>query len=201
MVLARLLEAPPADTTDGLLMKIRQRMMPEGSRRIGEDVVMGWFGLGQKEGLFPREPRLEPLGAVIPRAVTGELAKAVVTHPLVGFHGEGGCGKTTTAQTLEAQLPPGSCTILYDCYGAGAYRDQSQPRHRPFEAFMQLSNELARVTNTPLFFPYSNRSDMASAFRNKLVTAAELFASERPGALLVILIDAADNAESHRHSR
>jgi hypothetical protein len=131
---------------------------------------------------------------VIQRAVTAALAEAVVAHPLVCLHGDGGCGKTTTAQTLEAALPRGSRTILYDCYGAGAYRDQSQPRHRPFEAFMQLANELARVTNTPLFFPYSNRPDMASAFRKKLVTTAELFALERPGALLVILIDAADNA-------
>ncbi|MGH1417900.1 MAG: ATP-binding protein [Hyphomicrobiaceae bacterium] len=143
---------------------------------------------------FPREPLLEQLGAVITREVTDTLTKAVEVHSLVCFHGEGGCGKTTTAQSLEAALPPGSRTVLYDCYGAGSYRDQSQSCHQPYEAFMQLSNELARVTNTPLFFPFVNRSDMASAFRKKLVAAAELFALDQPKALLVILIDAADNA-------
>ncbi|WP_432287698.1 hypothetical protein SLT36_12035 [Aminobacter sp. BA135] len=194
LMVSGLLEAPPAEMIDGLLMKIRQRMMPEGARGIDKAAVMGWFGLGQDEALFPREPLLEPLGAVIPRAVTDALAQAVLENPLVCLHGDGGCGKTTTAQTLTAALPAGSRTIVYDCYGAGAYRDQSQPRHRPFEAFMQLSNELARVTNTPLFFAYSTRPDMATAFRKKLVTAAKLFAIEHPIGLLVIMIDAADNA-------
>ncbi len=194
LTLSELLQAPPADTIDGLLMKIRSYMMPEGSRGIDKAIVLSWFNLGQEEALFPRQPRLECPSVLMPRTVTVDLAKTVIAHPLVCFHGDGGCGKTTTAQTLEAALPAGSCTILYDCYGGGSYRDQSQPRHRPFEAFMQLSNELARATNTPLFFPYSNRQDMASAFRAKLVKAAELFDMERPGALLVIVIDAADNA-------
>jgi hypothetical protein len=33
--------------------------------------------------------------------------------------------------------------IVYDCFGAGRYRNRSELRHRHKDAFVQISNELA----------------------------------------------------------
>ena len=179
---------------DSLLMRVRERMLPLGLRPIDRAIVLGWFRIGDHTGLFPCEPKLPQVGRIVDRGITRELSKAVRDHRLVCFHGGGGCGKTTVVQTLEPTLPIGSRVILYDCYGGGTYRDRSQARHRPFEAFKQLANELARATNAPLFFPYDNAPDMPRSFRVKLNTAAGLLQLSHPIGLLVLLVDAADNA-------
>ncbi|WP_162617508.1 AAA family ATPase [Yoonia maritima] len=195
--ISELVLSPVKDMADNLRVRIQELLGPEGNRTVKRDTVLSWFNLGRGQGLFPCEPELEPLSEAIPRSTTETLASEVQKHPLVVLHGKGGCGKTTTARSLETALPIGSRTIVYDCYGAGSYRDPSRPRHSSWQGFTQLSNELARSTNTPLFFPYSEREDMAPPFRQKLETASEIFGRENPGSLLVIIIDAADNIVTH----
>lgn len=56
------------------------------------------------------------------------------------------------------------------------------------------------LTNTPLFYPYQDREDMAPSFRHKLETASKIFAAQKPKSLLVFVIDAADNAVSQANS-
>jgi energy-coupling factor transporter ATP-binding protein EcfA2 len=195
--ISELVLSPVKDMADNLRVRIQELLGPEGNRTVKRDTVLSWFNLGRGQGLFPCEPELGPLSEAIPRSTTETLAREVQKHPLVVLHGKGGCGKTTTARSLETALPVGSRTIVYDCYGAGSYRDPSRPRHSSWQGFTQLSNELARSTNTPLFFPYSERDDMAPPFRQKLETASEIFGRENPGSLLVIIIDAADNIVTH----
>ncbi len=199
--IAELILSPVKDMADNLRVRIQELLGPEGNRAVKRDTVLSWFNLGRGQGLFPCEPQLEPLSEVIPRTITETLASEVQKHSPVVLHGKGGCGKTTTARSLETALPPGSRTIVYDCYGAGSYRDPSRPRHSSWQGFTQLSNELARLTKTPLFFPYKEREDMAPSFRQKLETAAEIFGRENPGSLLVIVIDAADNITTHAASQ
>ncbi len=199
--IAELVLNPVKDMTDNLRVRIQELLGPEGNRAVKRDTVLSWFNLGRGQGLFPCEPKLEPLSETIPRSTTQTLASEVQKHPLVVLHGKGGCGKTTTARCLETALPPSSRTIVYDCYGAGSYRDPSRPRHNSWQGFTQLSNELARLTNTPLFFPYKEQEAMAPSFRQKLETASEIFGRENPGSLLVIVIDAADNIVTHAASQ
>lgn len=198
--IAELVLNPVKDMADNLRVRIQELLGPEGNRSIKRDTVLSWFNLGRGQGLFPCEPKFERLSKTIPRSITETLAGAVQEQSLVVLHGKGGCGKTTTARSLETALLPGSRTIVYDCYGAGSYRDPSRPRHRSWQGFTQLSNELARLTNTPLFFPYKEREDMAPSFRQKLETASEIFGRENPDSLLVIVIDAADNIVIHAAS-
>ena len=40
--------------------------------------------------------------------------------------------------------------IIFDCYGSGGYLDADAYRHRPQDAFLQLSNDLARRLRIPL---------------------------------------------------
>ena len=87
-------------------------------------------------------------------------------------------------------------SFLYDCYGAGTYRDPSRYRHRPLEAFTQLSNELVLTVRAPYLFPHRDNPDIMRSFRRRLELASELIETETPEALLVVLIDAADNAVS-----
>ena len=192
--IADLTQSATESIVDSLLMKVRERMMPQGLRPIDRAIVLSWFRIGDHTGLFPCEPKLPEVGKIVDRGITHVLSKAVRDHRRVCFHGGGGCGKTTVAQTLEPTLPRGSRVVLYDCFGGGTYRDRSQARHRPFEAFKQLANELARATNAPLFFPYDNAPDMPRSFRAKLQTAAGLLQLSNPSGLLVLFVDAADNA-------
>lgn len=199
--IAQLLQSPVRDMVASLQIRIQERMGPEGSSGISRETVFGWFQLGDQKALFPCETRFEKLRSVLRRSVSAKLAEKIRENQLVIFHGEGGCGKTTTALTLKGYLPDGSKVIVYDCYGGGSYRDQSQPRHKPLEAFTQLSNELARETTTPLFFPYSTNSNIAASFRAKLEKAADALRLEHPDSLLVIHVDAADNALAFAKSR
>ena len=191
-----MIDTDVGSTLAGLKMKIGEQMLPEGrgSHGITRATVESWFNVGQTTALFPCEARLEKIEDPINRDVSVELADAVKNYGLVCFHGGGGHGKSTVAQELESLLPSGSKVILYDCYGAGTYRDPSRYRHRPLEAFTQLSNELALTVRAPCLFPHRDNPDIIKSFRRRLELASELIETETPEALLVILIDAADNA-------
>ena len=195
--IGRMLDADARDAFSRVLMEVNRRMLPEGQgERITRITVESWFGVGWSSGLFPCEAKLEPVENLIERDVASRLAKAVGSNELVCFHGGGGHGKSSAAQGLEALLPEGSKVILYDCYGAGGYRDPSRYRHHPRKAFTQMSNELARKTRVPSLFPIPQtyNPDSIESFRRRLEQAADLIETGRPEALLVILIDAADNA-------
>ena len=191
-----MIDTDVGSTLAGLKMKIGEQVGPEGkgSHGITRATVESWFNVGQTTALFPCEARLEKIENPINRDVSVKLADAVKNHDLACFHGGGGHGKSTVAQELESLLPSGSKVILYDCYGAGTYRDPSRYRHRPLEAFTQLSNELALTVRAPCLFPHRDNPDIIRSFRSRLELASELIETEAPGALLVVLIDAADNA-------
>ena len=195
--IGKMIDTDARDASSRILMEVTRRMLPEGQgERITRITVESWFGVGQSSGLFPCEARLETAENLIERSVASGLAEAIRNSGLVCFHGGGGHGKSSVAQGLETLLPPGSKVILYDCYGAGGYRDPSRYRHRPRKAFTQLSNELARKTKAPFLFPVPQRdnTDFIESFRRRLKQASELIETGKTGALLVILIDAADNA-------
>lgn len=193
-----MIDTDVGSTVNHLRMRIYELMLPEGrgSDGITRATVESWFNIGQATALFPCETRLEKIENPINRDVSVELEDAVKNHGLVCFHGGGGHGKSTVAQELESLLPSGSKVILYDCYGAGTYRDPSRYRHRSLEAFTQLSNELALTVRAPCLFPHRDNPGIIRSFRSRLELASELIETETSGALLVVLIDAADNAVS-----
>ena len=195
--IGQMLDSDARDASSRILMEVNRRMLPEGrGERITQTMVESWFGVGWSWGLFPCEAKLEPAENLIERDVASELAEAVRNNGLVCFHGGGGHGKTSVAQGLEALLPEGSKLILYDCYGAGGYRDSSQYRHHPRKAFTQLSNELARRVKVPFLFsvPQTYGPDVIESFRRRLEQASVLVETGNPEACLVILVDASDNA-------
>lgn len=178
---------------DTLMRKVRLLMMPESTDVvITPHLVLTWLGVSDPAALFPCPSALERPGFVVAREAARSVVRAMADgRQRVCLHGSGGVGKTTALLEVADLLPEGSVVVAFDCYGGGRYLDSESPRHRPTEAFLQLSNDLAVRLQLPLLI---QSTGTVTAFTKRLGMASAAFAAQRPGALLVIAVDAADNA-------
>lgn len=187
----------------GFKQFVRHRMRPEfAGELITRESVMLHLRVSEGVALFPCPSEITSVEAPVSRAPVREA----VRHLLSGvrhlcLYGSGGVGKTTALQEIKAGLPSGSTMITYDCYGGGRYLDPSALRHRTSDAFLQLTNELATCLKLPLLLTRYQGSDYPRLFANRLKHAASAEAVRQPGALIVIAIDAADNAVNAAQSR
>lgn len=196
--LASLTEEDARASRDELMRWIRTRMMmPDRPREpiTRADILIRLAGSADPSTLFPCEPALKRIAKPIPRATAqATLARMRDGVQRLAIVGEGGCGKTTALFEIEEGLPTGSEMVVFDCYGAGSYLDSDAYRHRSQEAFLQLANDLARQLRTPLLVSRTETRDWPRTFKRRLVHAAKLVAARNQEALLVVAVDAADNA-------
>lgn len=196
--ISALTEEDARTSRDELMRWLRTRMMmPDRPRDpiTRSDLLIRIAGSANPSALFPGEPALTRVADPIPRAAAGlVLQRMLAGVQKLALIGEGGCGKTTALFQIEAGLPSGSAMVVYDCYGAGRYLDSDAERHRPQHAFLQITNDLARQLRTPLLIAGLNQRNWPRTFKSRLDQSAKLIASRSPQALLVIAIDAADNA-------
>ncbi|WP_371881677.1 hypothetical protein [Caballeronia sp. S22] len=187
----------------GLRQFVRHRMRPEfAGELITRESVMLHLGISEGAALFPCPSDIAQISAPIRRAPVEDALKSMLSGTQhVCLHGAGGVGKTTALQEIEAGLPVGSVMIKYDCYGAGRYLDPSSYRHRAVDAFVQLTNQLAATLQLPLLLTRHQGSDYPRLFANRLKHAATAMAAQHPDALVVIAIDAADNAVTAAQNR
>ena len=175
---------------------VRDRMLPVAAREtITRESVLLHFGVSDEILLFPCPSAIASTETPVRRAPvqkTIELLRSEVRH--LCLHGRAGVGKTTALQEIEEALPAGSIMVKYDCYGGGRYLDPSALRHRSRDAFIQLTNELAARLGLPLLLSPHRGSDFPRLFANRLKHAAHALAAQHPDALLVVAVDAADNA-------
>ena len=180
----------------GLRQFVRQRMRPEcAGETITRESVLLHLGASEEIALFPCPSEIASTEAPVSRAPIREavdMLRAGVRH--LCLHGRAGVGKTTALQEIEVALPTGSIMVKYDCYGGGRYLDPGALRHRPRDAFIQLTNELAARLRLPLLLSRHQGSDYPRLFANRLKHAAHALAAQLPDALIVIAVDAADNA-------
>ena len=95
--------------------------------------------------LYPKPCLVKPLDNAVPREQEASLIRKIVqakNRPVI-VHALAGVGKTVFCTRLATRLPPGSVSILYDCFGNGEYRSATGYRHRHHEALVQIANELA----------------------------------------------------------
>jgi hypothetical protein len=183
----------------GLCESIRHEAEPEANRSKGlsEFDIMVALGVEDRERLFPAPSHFQPLPRLIETSDITELAKKVISTGRAGkiiAHGVLGSGKTTTVQELRRHLPVGSVVITYDCFGGGTYKIPGSQRHPQRRAFTQITNELAVHCGTPfLLKPATDIVDLQWDFRRALESAAQIVEVQE-GGLLIIVIDAADNA-------
>ena len=178
-----------------LVGRVQKLMLPETKREfITRHTILTWLGFSDINALFPCPSAVKHVEEFVPRDVSRQLAgKLENGEQYICLHGEGGSGKTTALQGLGDMLPVDSSVLVYDCYGGGRYLDADAFRHRPKDAFRQISNDLAVQLRMP-FFLVRKADDYTRAFKRRLDKAAEVVASKNPDALLVVIVDAADNS-------
>ena len=197
LAVAGLMEDNAVSDVAELRQRVRELMLPERRREvITFERVLSWFGIADRSGLFPCPQKTHTVDRPILRSATKEILSAVEAGvKVICLHGPAGCGKTTATKQLTGLLPEGSCLVLFDCYGAGGYLFSDDKRHLPENAFLQIANDLALELATPFFMPRGGQEPIdVRRFLKRVADTASVANMAQPGAILVLVIDAADNA-------
>ncbi|WP_372530493.1 NACHT domain-containing protein [Xanthomonas sp. NCPPB 3005] len=156
------------------------------------------------EDLFPADTRFIDVGAVVERSelsTVHDLIKSSVKPVFVDA--EGGVGKTVFVQSLAARMANEFEVVIFDCFGGGSYRSDNHSRHLPRIGLVQIVNELASRTLCDPMLPSGDDSrKVVKAARKRLAQAAAAIKTQSEKLGLLIVIDAADNAQleaDHRH--
>ena len=152
-----------------------------------------------ENSLYPAPCLITPPGHVISREQDADLVQEIVRaegRPVV-VHALAGVGKSVFATRIQAGLPEGSVSVLYDCYGNGLYRNVSGFRHRHQDALVEIANELAAMALCHPLIPTVHADPVAyvRAFLFRLRQAVTLIRGANPRAVVCIVVDAADNAQ------
>jgi len=180
-----------------LQVRVRELMLPERAREVVTDKdILLWFGLRRREGLFPCPADIRIPEHAVERSAADETINLLKKgERLVLVHGVAGCGKTTLMRQIADRLPEESVTVFFDCFGGGRYIYSDDKRHLPENAFLHLANDLAVALRLPLFIPRSSKYPATiQSFLAKLRSACEALKQLTPEGILLIVIDAADNA-------
>lgn len=166
------------------------------NREIRREDVLDTIGV-RLDDLFPAPNVLESPPIVVQRAQMPELIKVITESPTpVIVSADGGYGKSIVATQIGSALP-GSVTFVYDCFGNGGYRSFTGLRHRAKDGLVQLANEMAAQGLCHPLIPTPKADDAAyvHAFLARVAQASASVRSQAADAYLVLVLDAADNAE------
>lgn len=178
---------------------IEKRMLPDGRDLppiVAQDLAPV-FGIGSFNEAFPANSEFGEIGSLIKRKQSREIADQIIKNrgKVTCIHAGGGSGKTSLCQTLSSYFPKDSETILFDCYGKGSYTNRAKIRHVHRRAVVQIANEIATQEGSNLLLSfYLPDEDYLEKFIKRCQVAERLITNENPEALLVIVIDAADNS-------
>lgn len=158
----------------------------------------------EPEDLFPAETRFIDVGTVIKRTELSTACDLVKTLELpVLIHAEGGVGKTVFVQSLAERMASDFEIVVFDCFGGGSYRSDNHARHLPKIGLVQIVNELASRTLCDPMLPGGDDSrKIIKAARSRLAQAATAIRAQSKKLGLLIIVDAADNAQleaDYRH--
>jgi hypothetical protein len=156
------------------------------------------------EDLFPADTRFIDVGAVVERSELSTVHDLVKTSGQPVFvDAEGGVGKTVFVQSLAARMASEFEVVVFDCFGGGSYRSDNHSRHLPRIGLVQIVNELAsRTLCDPMLPGGDDGRRVIKAARKRLAQAATVIRTQSEKLGLLIVVDAADNAQleaDHRH--
>lgn len=168
----------------------------KSNREIRREDVLDTIGV-RLDDLFPAPNVLESPSVVVRRAQMPDLVKVITesSAPII-VCADGGYGKSIVATQIGSALP-GSTTFVYDCFGNGGYRSFTGLRHRAKDGLVQLANEMAAQGLCHPLIPTPKADDAAyvHAFLARVGQASATVRSQAADAYLVLVLDAADNAE------
>ncbi|MDK1313649.1 hypothetical protein [Pseudoalteromonas ardens] len=181
-----------------LVAKVWEKIEPSKSNIIKKEDMLEAFDVTDINDFFPAPPMFEPIPHYIPReeqtSIVSSIEKAR-NHTIITANG--GVGKSILSCNLAGEFTETSIVIAYDCFGNGNYRRPSAKRHGAKHAFIQVINTLAKDGLCDQIIPARNEPDdyWIKAFLNRINEVCLTLLSTDEKALLVIIFDAADNAE------
>ena len=167
-----------------------------GNNTILRAHVFVALGVQGEETLLPTPSAFPNVGKVVERAQLRKVAETIpaLSKPLI-IHAAGGAGKTVFMQSLASVLGKTHRTLLFDCFGGGQYRAPEDVRHRPDRGLLHVVNSLAlEGICDPLLPDSDNMPETIRACRRRFEQAVETMRRVSPGTLLLLFLDAIDNA-------
>ncbi|HDZ07499.1 hypothetical protein [Pseudohongiella sp.] len=156
-----------------------------------------------EDQLFPADTRFVDVGEVVERSALHEVRNEIEASNLPVFlYADGGVGKTVFIQSLAKHLTDSFEVVVFDCFGGGAYRSEAQARHMPKIGLLQIINELAtRGLCDPLLPTDSDQYGLISVARKRLKQASGTVQNQSVMQGILIVLDAADNAQLEADAR
>ncbi len=184
------------------LVREKSQIEGQGRNSIRREDVLDALECDEDD-LFPAETRFVDIGGVVKREILTELKEKIgsMCKPIF-LHAAGGVGKTVLIQSLADHLRNSYKVVVFDCFGGGAYRSITQVRHLPNVGLLQIINELAvDGLCEPLLPTDSDQQNLVKNARKRLAQASSTIElrSEMQGILIVL--DAADNAQMEAKTR
>ena len=126
------------------LLKDKARLEGENKNVITRMDVLDALELQGPEDLFPCPASFPKVGKVVVREQLSTVVSRIpkLDKPLL-IHADGGVGKTVFLQSLAKILSETHETVLFDCFGGGAYRARDDARHLPKRGLIHIINNLA----------------------------------------------------------
>lgn len=185
------------------LLRDKAGLAGEGENVIHRVDVLDALELQGPEDLFPCPASFPKVGKVVKREQLDALAERISTPgKTLLVHADGGVGKTVFLQSLAKLLGDAHETVLFDCFGGGAYRSSNDARHLPKRGLIHIINSLAcKGLCDPLLPINEHVEDLTRAFRVRLAQAVGTLQRGAPGKQLLLFIDAIDNAAEHARDR
>src|SRR5262249_34039762 len=140
--------------------------------------------------LFPAPSRIEQDPDAIPRQQEADIGAAIATSTVpVLVSATSGVGKSILATRLGPLMPPGSATIVYDCFGNGEYRQLTHSRHPHSVALVQIANELASMGLCEPLLPagVADAREYMRSFIGRLTEAAATLRAQSPSSIIAIV--------------
>lgn len=189
----------------GLEELIREKAGTTGQRNnlVKREDVLDALGCDSEEDLFPAETEFVDVGTVVPRIALDEVRSKIDrgNKPLF-IHADGGVGKTVFIQSLANRADATYETVIFDCFGGGSYRSEDLSRHLPKVGLLQILNELASRGLCDPQLPTDGDSDaLVKAARKRLKQAASTIREQTCKKGILLIIDAADNAQLEANER
>jgi len=157
----------------------------------------------EEEDLFPADTRFIDVGEIVPREQLNDASNLIATRSEPIFiHADGGVGKTVFIGSLAATKSEDYEVVVFDCFGGGAYRSKDQERHLPQVGYIQIANELAsRGLCDPLLPGDAESVTLITVLRRRLSQAVDALKAQSKRKGILIIIDAADNAQVEADDR
>ncbi|OYX85552.1 MAG: hypothetical protein B7Y83_04280 [Flavobacteriales bacterium 32-34-25] len=183
---------------DSIITLMQDKVLPDSNGLIVKEDILNRIGVTSEKAMYPADAVWENVDKTITRVQHTTLVENILSSdsPII-IHAEGGVGKSVFARQVLNSLTEESIGIAYDCFGAGGYRNRSTTRHMHRTALVQIANELAAkgLCHPLLVQSTTLDSEVMQDFLLRINSATSALKKANENATLVLIIDAADNAE------